>query len=73
MAKCSNFKSHPQRLENLLKALGKSQSVRDHLKKIDISKSGLEKKVVDKMLERASLTNCSIQEFLSLVKKLVQT
>jgi myosin heavy subunit len=56
----SDFKSRSHRLENLLRALGKSQAVRDHLKRIWLGESGLDWKVVERMLRDANFNNCEI-------------
>jgi hypothetical protein len=61
-SKYSDFKSNPHRLENLLKALGKSLRVNWNLKQICLSNSGLDKKTVKKMLKDSQLDNCEIYE-----------
>jgi hypothetical protein len=61
-SKYSDFKSNPHRLENLLKALGKSLRVRQNLKKIYLSNSGLDEKTVEQMLKDSQLDNCKIYQ-----------
>jgi hypothetical protein len=53
----SNFQSHPHRLENLLKALGKIQSVRDNLNKLFLHEGILDRDSVEKMLKDTQLEN----------------
>jgi hypothetical protein len=59
-SKYSDFKSNPHRLENLLKALGKSLRVRQNLKQIWLYNSGLDRKTVEQMLKDSQLDNCKI-------------
>jgi hypothetical protein len=56
----SDFKSNPHRLENFLKALGKSLRVRQNLKEISLYNSGLDRKTVEQMLKDSQLDNCKI-------------
>ena len=47
----SNWKEHPQRLENILKGLSQIESVKKHLKKIQLSNNSLEINQTKKMLK----------------------
>jgi hypothetical protein len=58
--KYSDYKSNPHRLENLLKALGKSLHVRQNLNGIYLKNSGLDKKTVEQMLKDSQLDNCEV-------------
>lgn len=57
----SNWADHPHRLENIIKGLGKSKGVRDHLKTLDLLNSGLDKDRVQQMLNDNSLGSVDIK------------
>jgi hypothetical protein len=55
----SNFASHPERLENIIKAFGKVSAVSTNLKDIKLSGCGLDKSMVEMLLNEL-LPNCKL-------------
>lgn len=56
----SDFATHPSRLKNILKGLGKVPKVRANLKKIRLQKAGLKKADVESMLAECGFANVEI-------------
>jgi hypothetical protein len=55
----SDFASNPERLTNIIKALGKCPRIKQNLKKIYLNGCGLDKDVVEKLL-KDNLQNCEL-------------
>jgi hypothetical protein len=55
----SDFASNPQRLTNIIKALGKCPRIKQNLKEICLHGCGLDKDVVEKLL-KDNLQNCEL-------------